>query len=97
MSTLLAIALILFGLAYPLVVLVRLNRTLSQTARPVSNFYLATQLVLMATLPMSTILTGAGLLVPRLWANNLFVMLVIAAWVVTVACGVLLLVLRWRK
>jgi hypothetical protein len=95
-STLLAIGLILFGLAYPLAVLVRLNRTLSQASRPPSTLYLSTQLVLTAALPVSTILTGAGLLVPRLWANGPFVMLVIAAWVMTAASFVLLGLLRWR-
>ena len=97
MTTLLAIALILFGLAYPLVVLVRLNRTLSQARRPLSTFYLSTQLLLTAALPVSTILTGAGLLVPRLWANGGFVVLLIAAWVMTVACMVLLWLLRVRE
>lgn len=96
MSTLLAIALILFGLAYPLAVLVRLNRTLSQARRPPSTLYLATQLVLTGALPVSTILTGAGLLVPRLWASGAFVVLVTAAWVMTAACIVLLWLLRWR-
>lgn len=97
MLTLLAIALILFGLAYPLAVLVRLNRTLSQAARPPSTLYLSAQLVLTGAMPVSTILTGAGLLLPRLWANGPFVVLVIAAWVMTAACIGLLWLLRLRE
>ncbi len=94
MSTLFAIGLIVFGLAYPLAVLMRLNRTLSQASRPPSTLYLATQLLLTGALPVSTILTGAGLLLPRLWANSLFVVLIVAAWVMTAACIVLLWLLR---
>lgn len=96
MVTLLAIGLILFGLAYPLAVLVRLNHTLSRASRPPSTLYLSIQLVLTGALPVSTIFTGAALLLPHLWTNRAYMMLVIAAWVLTAACIVLLWLLRWR-
>ncbi len=96
MLTLLAIGLILFGLAYPLAVLVRLNRTLTRANRPPSTLYLVTQLLLTGALPVGAILSGAALLLPRLWANGPFVALVTAAWVMTAGCIVLLWLLRVR-
>ena len=87
-------ALILLGVAYPLLALVRVNRLLNDKAHRPSSRQLATPLLLTAALPVSAILGGVGLLMPRLWQNAVFSGLVVAVTVIAVGCVILLSVRR---
>lgn len=88
-------ALILLGVAYPLLALLRINRLLNDKTRRPSSLQLATHLLLTAALPVSAILGGVGLLAPRLWQNAIFGGLVVAAAVIASGC-IILLALRRR-
>lgn len=67
----LGLGLIIVGLAYPFVVLWRLNRQLSGAEAP-ANRQLAITLALTALVPLTTVLAGFWILVPAARASLLF-------------------------
>ncbi len=78
------LVLIVFGLAYPFIVLWRLNRQLSG-AEPVVNRQLVITMVLAGLVPLMAVLTGFWLMTPRARSSLFFMGALLATGILLIA------------
>lgn len=89
MHTVAGILLLVFGVIFPMAMLVWLNSRLNRRPRPTSR-QIGLVLAFNGLLPVGLVLLGLGLMLPQLWAMAWLRLAALAAWL---AVGVVMIAL----